>query len=380
MQIYLVGGAVRDALLGRKVTERDYVVVGATEQQMLAKGYTQVGKDFPVFLHPKTSEEYALARTERKKGTGYTGFECNTSTSVTLEEDLKRRDLTVNAIAQAADGTLIDPYNGQQDLQNRLLRHVSVAFSEDPLRVFRVARFAARYAYLGFSIADETLALMNKVANSGELNALSGERVWQETKRSLLENNPEVFFKTLKAVNGLQPWFCELNASETKYQAAIQALIKASEKNIIPTIQPQDLLTIRFSCLCAGLAQQEVADLCARLKVPNAITDIAMMVTKHKDVLLSSQAFNASTLLNTLNDTDAFRRPERFNLMLSALTPITNASVAEWSGAVKTIKQALDTANTVNVQDIIKRGCKGPEIRNALNQARLEQIASTLKK
>ena len=195
MQVYLVGGAVRDTLLGRTVTERDYVVVGATPAQMLAKGFTQVGKDFPVFLHPKTSEEYALARTERKMGSGYTGFECDASTSVTLEEDLKRRDLTVNAIARDQDGELIDPYHGQQDLQNKVLRHVSNAFSEDPLRVFRVARFATRYAYLGFTIAEETLSLMTAMAKSGELTSLSAERVWQETKRSLLEATPEVFLK-----------------------------------------------------------------------------------------------------------------------------------------------------------------------------------------
>ena len=198
MQVYLVGGAVRDSLLKRPVTEKDYVVVGATPEEMLRQGFTQVGKDFPVFLHPKTQEEYALARTERKSGKGYTGFECNASSDVTLEEDLLRRDLTVNAIAQDNLGNLIDPYGGKRDLDNRLLRHVSGAFSEDPLRVFRVARFATRYDYLGFTIASETMVLMQSMAKSGELSTLSAERVWQETKRSLLEKTPYVFFRRAK--------------------------------------------------------------------------------------------------------------------------------------------------------------------------------------
>ena len=376
MQIYLVGGAVRDALLGRKVIERDYVVVGASPEEMIAKGYTQVGKDFPVFLHPKTQEEYALARTERKKGTGYTGFECNTSTSVTLEDDLKRRDLTVNAIAQAPDGTLIDPYNGQQDLQAKLLRHVSAAFSEDPLRVFRVARFAARYAYLGFKVAEETMALMEQVASSGELSTLSAERVWQETKRSLLENNPEVFFQTLKAVNGLHDWFCELNVTEQQFQQSMMALKNTTTQDIVPAIQSPDTLAVRFTALCAGLDDLAVASLCGRLKVQNAIADIATLAIKHKDLLLRSEPLSANLLLNLFNETDAFRRPDRFKLMLSALSSL--AEPHRWIKRVNTINQSLNATNKVNVQDIIAQGYKGPEIRSALNNARLEQIQNTL--
>ncbi|MGL5532391.1 MAG: multifunctional CCA tRNA nucleotidyl transferase/2'3'-cyclic phosphodiesterase/2'nucleotidase/phosphatase, partial [Plesiomonas shigelloides] len=203
MQTYLVGGAVRDQLLGLNVTERDWVVVGATPEQLLAQGYQQVGRDFPVFLHPRTHEEYALARTERKQGQGYTGFVCHAAPDVTLEQDLLRRDLTINAIAQAEDGSLTDPYGGQQDLRDRWLRHVSPAFSEDPLRVLRVARFAARFAHLGFRVAPETLALMQQISASGELTHLTAERVWKETEKALNSAAPDVYFAVLRACGAL---------------------------------------------------------------------------------------------------------------------------------------------------------------------------------
>ncbi|MDO6537040.1 CCA tRNA nucleotidyltransferase [Alteromonas stellipolaris] len=390
MQVYLVGGAVRDTLLGRTVTERDYVVVGATPAQMLAKGFTQVGKDFPVFLHPKTSEEYALARTERKMGSGYTGFECDASTSVTLEEDLKRRDLTVNAIARDQDGELIDPYHGQQDLQNKVLRHVSEAFSEDPLRVFRVARFATRYAYLGFTIAEETLSLMTAMAKSGELTSLSAERVWQETKRSLLEATPEVFFKTLKACHGLDDWFAELSESESAFDTGIQAL-----QQIQTRTQPQNQganytasIEVRFAALCSGLSHKQVQQLCKRLKVQNTVSDIAEMVSEHKASLINNDKLEAETLLTVFNKTDAWRRPERFSLFLNALLPIAlqfsdtkqtgTMNSSHWSERETLITQALVAANAVDVQHIIAQGFKGPEIREALNNAKLEKISALL--
>ncbi|MGL5697276.1 MAG: multifunctional CCA addition/repair protein, partial [Plesiomonas shigelloides] len=211
MQTYLVGGAVRDQLLGLNVTERDWVVVGATPEQLLAQGYQQVGRDFPVFLHPRTHEEYALARTERKQGQGYTGFVCHAAPDVTLEQDLLRRDLTINAIAQAEDGSLTDPYGGQQDLRDRWLRHVSPAFSEDPLRVLRVARFAARFAHLGFRVAPETLALMQQISTSGELTHLTAERVWKETEKALNSAAPDVYFAVLRACGALTVLFPELD-------------------------------------------------------------------------------------------------------------------------------------------------------------------------
>ena len=389
MQVYLVGGAVRDALLNRKVIERDYVVVGATPEEMLSQGFTQVGKDFPVFLHPKTQEEYALARTERKSGKGYTGFVCDASSSVTLEEDLLRRDLTVNAIAQDNLGNLIDPYGGKKDLENRLLRHVSEAFSEDPLRVFRVARFATRYAYLGFSIATETMALMQSMAQSGELSTLSAERVWQETKRSLLEKTPHVFFTVLNQAHGLNDWFTELErnldtALETLKTAV--ALEKAENESVVkytgsetPLPESSDSetarLITRFTALLTHLNEEEAKQLCNRLKVQNQVSEIVSLACKFKGFLLNAQNSPAD-LLVLFNGCDAWRREERFTLLLSAFAPYAHNKGIDWQFQRKRIENALSAANQVNVQDIIATGVKGPEIKDALNRAKLSAIAS----
>ncbi|BFT29392.1 multifunctional CCA addition/repair protein [Alteromonas sp. D210916BOD_24] len=374
MQVYLVGGAVRDALLNRVVTERDYVVVGATPQAMLDKGYTQVGKDFPVFLHPKTGEEYALARTERKSGTGYTGFICDASSSVTLKEDLMRRDLTVNAMAQDEHGNIIDPYHGQSDLESRVLRHVSEAFSEDPLRVFRVARFATRYAYLGFTIADETLALMQNMATSGELKALTAERVWQETKRSLLEQTPDVFFTVLNEVHGLSDWFTEIERDIQTPIATLKAavdLTSTSNENA----DANTTLTTRFTAMLSHLTDDEAKSLCTRLKVQNQVSEIVLLACKFKGVLIKTDN-TPNDLLDLFNGCDAWRRGERFSLLLTAFAPYARAKNIDWSRQSKHIQQALAVANQVNVQDIIATGVKGPEIKKALNQAKLNAIAS----
>lgn len=379
MQIYLVGGAVRDALLNRKVIERDYVVVGATPEEMLSQGFTQVGKDFPVFLHPKTQEEYALARTERKSGKGYTGFVCDASSSVTLEEDLLRRDLTVNAIAQDNLGNLIDPYGGKKDLENRLLRHVSEAFSEDPLRVFRVARFATRYAYLGFTIATETMALMQSMAQSGELSTLSAERVWQETKRSLLEKTPHVFFTVLNQAHGLNDWFTEL---ERNLDTALETLKTAvdlekveNESVVKDTDTETARLITRFTALLTHLNEEEAKQLCSRLKVQNQVSDIVSLACKFKGFLLNAQNSPAD-LLVLFNGCDAWRREERFTLLLSAFAPYAHNKGIDWQFQRKRIENALSAANQVNVQDIIATGVKGPEIKDALNRAKLSAIAS----
>ena len=379
MQIYLVGGAVRDALLNRKVIERDYVVVGATPEEMLSQGFTQVGKDFPVFLHPKTQEEYALARTERKSGKGYTGFVCDASSSVTLEEDLLRRDLTVNAIAQDNLGNLIDPYGGKKDLENRLLRHVSEAFSEDPLRVFRVARFATRYAYLGFTIATETMALMQSMAQSGELSTLSAERVWQETKRSLLEKTPHVFFTVLNQAHGLNDWFTEL---ERNVDTALETLKTAvdlekveNESVVKDTDTETARLITRFTALLTHLNEEEAKQLCSRLKVQNQVSDIVSLACKFKGFLLNAQNSPAD-LLVLFNGCDAWRREERFTLLLSAFAPYAHNKGIDWQFQRKRIENALSAANQVNVQDIIATGVKGPEIKDALNRAKLSAIAS----
>ena len=382
MQVYLVGGAVRDALLDRHVTERDYVVVGATPKEMLEKGFTQVGKDFPVFLHPKTGEEYALARTERKSGKGYTGFVCDASSNVTLEEDLKRRDLTVNAMAQSTDGSIIDPYNGQRDLQNRVLRHVSEAFSEDPLRVFRIARFAARYTYLGFTIAAETKALMTEMAQSGELQSLSAERVWQETRRNLLEDNPEVFFEILSSVGALQTWFVELESTLSISIATLKASVQC--QNIVTADQNADPLLpllIRFTSLVVGLNDNEVERLCNRLKVQNQVSEVAILASKFKATLLQTNIEKdeeASNLLSLFNGTDAWRRPERFSHILSAFTPYAHTQSKDWGHRKQVIINALHAANGVNVQDIIAKGFKGPQIREALNTEKFTAIQHVL--
>lgn len=389
MQVYLVGGAVRDALLNRKVVERDYVVVGATPEEMLSQGFTQVGKDFPVFLHPKTQEEYALARTERKSGKGYTGFVCDASSSVTLEEDLLRRDLTVNAIAQDNYGKLIDPYGGKKDLENRVLRHVSEAFSEDPLRVFRVARFATRYAYLGFTIATETMALMQSMAESGELSTLSAERVWQETKRSLLEKTPHVFFTVLNQAHGLNDWFTELEINLDTALATLKTAVdleKSENESFVKdtgseTPLPDSSnsetarLIIRFTALLSHLGEEDAKHFCSRLKVQNQVSEIVILACKFKDFLLSMQNSPAD-LLALFNGCDAWRREERFTLLLSAFAPYAHSKGVDWQEQQKRIENALAAAKQVNVQDIIATGVKGPEIKDALNQAKLSAIAS----
>ena len=389
MQVYLVGGAVRDALLNRNVVERDYVVVGATPEEMLSQGFTQVGKDFPVFLHPKTQEEYALARTERKSGKGYTGFVCDASSSVTLEEDLLRRDLTVNAIAQDNYGKLIDPYGGKKDLENRVLRHVSEAFSEDPLRVFRVARFATRYAYLGFTIATETMALMQSMAESGELSTLSAERVWQETKRSLLEKTPHVFFTVLNQAHGLNDWFTELESNLDTALATLKTAVdleKAKNESFVkdtgsetplPDSSNSEIarLITRFTALLSHLGEEDAKHLCSRLKVQNQVSEIVILACKFKDFLLSMQNSPAD-LLALFNGCDAWRREERFTLLLSAFAPYAHSKGVDWQEQQKRIENALAAAKQVNVQDIIATGVKGPEIKDALNQAKLSAIAS----
>lgn len=259
MKSYLVGGAVRDGLLGLPIKDRDWVVVGATPQQMLDAGYQQVGRDFPVFLHPDSHEEYALARTERKSGSGYTGFTCYAAPDVTLEQDLLRRDLTVNAMAQDADGSLIDPYGGRHDLQQRILRHVSPAFGEDPLRVLRVARFAARYAHLSFRIADETLALMREMTDAGELAHLTPERVWKETESALGTRNPQVFFQTLRDCGALKVLFPEIDVlfgvpAPAKWHPEIDTGVHTlMTLTMAAMLSPE--LDVRFATLCHDLGK-----------------------------------------------------------------------------------------------------------------------------
>src|SRR5688572_4226390 len=303
MQVYLVGGAVRDELLGRPVSERDWVVVGATPEEMTRLGYTQVGRDFPVFLHPHTHEEHALARLERKTGPGYRGFVTEFSANVTLEEDLARRDLTINAIARTPDGGFVDPFNGRGDLEKRVLRHVSPAFVEDPVRILRVARFAARFAALGFGIAEETATLMRKMVDSGELDALVPERVWQETERALGEPNPEVFFEVLRACGALAVVYPEVDTlfgvpQPEKWHPEIDTGIHTmAVLKIAAQLSPST--AVRFAALTHDLGKGRtprdqwpkhighemhsvtlVNVLCDRLRIPSEHRELALLVAR----------------------------------------------------------------------------------------------------
>ncbi|MEP6388329.1 MAG: multifunctional CCA addition/repair protein [Halioglobus sp.] len=341
MRTYLVGGAVRDTLLSYPVHERDWVVVGATPQQMLDLGYQQVGKDFPVFLHPETKDEYALARTERKSGRGYTGFAVHCDPDVTLEEDLIRRDLTINAMAQDTQGNIIDPYGGQTDLANKALRHVSDAFVEDPLRVLRTARFAARYAHLGFSVAPETLALMSEIVNQDELAHLPAERIWVEMDKALGERNPEVFIEVLRECGALAKLIPELDALFGVPQPETHHPEIDSGVHTLMALQQAVTLTnardVRFAVLLHDLGKgttpeedlprhiahevrgiKLVKAVCQRLKAPTQYRDLALKACEFH--LLSHRALElrGKTLLKLLTATDALRRPDRFEAFLLA--------------------------------------------------------------
>ncbi len=336
MNTYLVGGAVRDNLLGRTVTDRDWVVVGSTPKAMLDAGYKPVGKDFPVFLHPETHEEYALARVERKTGTGYHGFDFITDSTVTLEEDLSRRDLTINAMASSDTGELIDPYNGKSDLDNRILRHVSNAFIEDPVRVLRVARFMARFAHLGFTVAPETNTLMQSMVENGEISNLVAERVWQEMEGALSEKTPRAFFDTLMDCGALGVVLPEVAALHGVPQKAewhpeidcyIHTMMVLEQISLL-----SDKTSPRFAAVCHDLGKATThADvlpahhgheergakitetLCARLRVPKASRDLAIITARYHTHCHRVEDLKATTLVKTLKALDVIRKPERFN-------------------------------------------------------------------
>ena len=341
MQTFLVGGAVRDALLGVPVRERDWVVVGALPEELTRAGYRQVGKDFPVFLHPESHEEYALARTERKTGPGYHGFETRFSPEVTLEEDLRRRDLTINAMARAADGVLVDPYGGAADLAARRLRHVSDAFAEDPVRILRVARFAARYAPLGFTIAPETLALMQQMVVAGEAAALVPERVWQETVKALAAPAPQQYFAVLRSVGALAVVFPELDRLWGVPQPARWHPEIDTGVHVLMVLEAaarlSELARVRFAALTHDLGKGEtppeqwpghighearsvalVEALARRLKVPNDFRELATLVARYHGLCHRALSLRPGTVLELLENGDALRRPERFAEFLLA--------------------------------------------------------------
>jgi tRNA nucleotidyltransferase (CCA-adding enzyme) len=355
-QVYLVGGAVRDALLGLPVIDHDWVVTGATPEQLEQQGYQQVGKQFPVFLHPKSKEEYALARKEKKQGQGYTGFICDFSSDISLEEDLERRDLTINAIAQDKDGSLIDPFHGQQDLLDRVLRHVSDAFIEDPLRVLRVARFAARFYHFGFTIAPETILLMQTISASGELSSLSAERVWKELEKALNTRHANVFFSVLKEANALDKLFPELIWEEE--QELTESL---SQTNITPAQ--------RWAILCKNTALAELTQLHRRVRCPNQFKILAEQTRS----FLENQRIPMDSVSweNWLVCVNAIKKPQPFTLLIEILSRLTDSKVDDW-------QQLRNAIAVINAAGLIKQGLSGAELGQALKKSRADALDKTL--
>lgn len=401
MKTYLVGGAVRDELLGRPVKERDWVVVGATPEMMQARGFRAVGKDFPVFIHPETGEEFALARTERKTGPGYHGFEFHASPEVTLEQDLMRRDLTVNALARDDQGEIIDYYGGLNDLKARKLRHVSPAFAEDPVRILRTARFAARYADLGFEVADETLALMRQMVERGEADALVPERVWQELIKALAESRPSVFFEVLRSCGALRVIFPEIDRlfgipQPPQYHPEIDTGVhvmmvvdKAAEKT--------SNLLVRFSALTHDLGKGTsdpsmlpshrgheergealVEAMCVRLKAPKAYREMAKLVAKYHLHIHRAEILKPKTLLNLFESLDAFRRPKRFAKMVLACEADAQGRTG-WENKpypqAQYILEARERAAAVAVKPLVEQGLKGEALAAELARQRVKAIA-----
>jgi tRNA nucleotidyltransferase (CCA-adding enzyme) len=401
MKVYEVGGAVRDALLGLAVKERDWVVVGASAEELAAQGYRRVGKDFPVFLHPQTGEEYALARTERKVSRGYTGFTFDTAASVTLEQDLERRDLTINAIARAADGTLVDPCGGRRDLEARVLRHVSDAFSEDPLRVLRVARFAARFKDLGFTVAPETRQLMAAIVASGEIEALRPERVWQETVKGLREDRPEVYFEVLRDCGALARVFPEVDAlfgipQPERWHPEIDTGVHVMMAlRVAARLSPSD--TVRFAVLVHDLGKattpklmlpahhgheersvQLLETLCERLPVPNRFRDLAKHVARHHGTVHRAAELKPQTVLKVIVEVDGLRQPDRFEeFLLACEADARGRKGLEERPYVQgeRFRAALRAARGVDATRVrTERGLEGEALGKALNEERLAAV------
>jgi len=398
---YLVGGAVRDTLLGLPVKDRDWVVVGATPQEMLDAGYQQVGRDFPVFLHPQSREEYALARTERKSGSGYTGFTCYAAPDVTLEQDLLRRDLTVNALAQDENGTIIDPFNGQQDLRQRILRHVSPAFNEDPLRVLRVARFAARYAHLSFRIADETMTLMRDMTGAGELAHLTPERVWKETESALRTRNPQVYFQVLRDCGALKVLFPEIDAlfgvpAPAKWHPEIDTGIHTlMTVSMAAMLSPE--VDVRFATLCHDLGKgltppalwprhhghgpagvRLVEGLCQRLRVPNELRDLAKLVAEYHDLIHTFPVLQPKTIIKLFDSIDAWRKPQRVEqIALTSEADVrgrTGFEAIDYSQG-RLLRAAWEVARAVPTKAVIEAGFTGAAVREELTRRRIAAVA-----
>ncbi|NMT62165.1 multifunctional CCA tRNA nucleotidyl transferase/2'3'-cyclic phosphodiesterase/2'nucleotidase/phosphatase [Marinobacter orientalis] len=365
MKTYLVGGAVRDELLGLPVKDRDWVVTGATPDEMLKRGFKQVGADFPVFLHPHTREEYALARTERKQGQGYHGFSVYSAPDVTLEEDLKRRDLTINAMAKSTNGELVDPFGGREDIRTRNLRHVSEAFAEDPLRILRTARFAARLQPLGFTVAKSTMALMQQMVDDGEVEHLVPERVWQEIQRALHENEPGTFFEVLRDCGALAYIIPEL-CQEDEFQAAISALRCAHSSG--------GETAARFAALMSPLPMTEARNRSAQLKAPNDCQDLARLTTSLIPQIHAMNSYRADELLRILDEADVWRRADRFAgllLTLKCALPETEHEKLDW------LESAQRAATAVQAKELMAQGYRGKELGEAIRKERLQRISES---
>jgi tRNA nucleotidyltransferase (CCA-adding enzyme) len=403
MRRYLVGGAVRDRLLGRPVVDHDHVVVGATPGEMLAQGFKPVGKDFPVFLHPDSGEEYALARTERKTGHGYHGFAFHADPGVTLEEDLARRDLTINAIAQDEHGGLVDPFDGQRDLERRVLRHVSPAFVEDPVRLLRVARFAARFAPLGFRVADETMALMRTMVGDGAVDHLVPERVWAETRRALAEARPSAFVRVLREAGALAVLFPEVDAlygvpQRPEYHPEIDTGAHLElVLDMTAQLAPGDDLA-GFCALCHDLGKAltpttelpahighehagvvPLRALVARLKVPTEHAALAELVCREHLNAHRALELKPATVLRLLTRLDALRRPQRLETFLTVCEADKRGRLGRADAAYPQaayLRAACAAAAAVSAADGLARGLAGPAIGAAMEQARIAAIAA----
>jgi len=404
LKVYLVGGAVRDRLLNLPVGERDWVVVGATPEEMLAQGFRQVGRDFPVFLHPETHEEYALARTERKVGPGYHGFQVHADPRVTLEEDLRRRDLTINAMAETETGEIIDPYGGRRDLERRILRHVSPAFGEDPVRILRVARFAARLKPLGFTLAPETRNLMGDMVQRGEVDTLTPERVWMELERVLGEADPSEFFKVLRDCHALEVLFPELDRlygvpQRPRYHPEIDTGLHSMMVLEQATLLTEDTC-IRFAALVhdvgkgttpraqwpshRGHEQRSAAlieALCQRLRIPNRYRDLAVAVARYHTHCHRAAELRPATLLHTLESLDAFRRPRRLEDFLIACEADARGRLGletQPYPQAEIFRRAFQAALSVIPRALAEQGLQGQALAEELRRRRIQAIAQEM--
>ena len=402
MKTYLVGGAVRDELLDYPHKEKDWVVVGATPEDMLAAGFQQVGKDFPVFLHPETKEEYALARTERKTSPGYKGFDVHATPDVTLEQDLLRRDLTINALAKDEAGEIIDPFNGLQDIHDRILRHVSPAFAEDPVRILRVARFAARYLHLGFIVADETMQLMKQMVEDGEVDALVPERVWQEMEKALCERSPSRFIEVLRDCGALERILPELDRlfgvpqpeeHHPEVDTGIHTLMVLQQ-----ACRLSDDTGVRFAALMHDLGKgvtpesewphhieheargaDIVLDVCKRLRIPNEYRDLAERTARFHLHYHRALELKPSTVVKTLEQLDAFRKPQRFEKFLLASEADARGRPGHEDSTFPQgayFRTAFEQAQKVDIRSLVEQGYSNKELADKIREERTRRVAA----